>query len=346
MAGDESGRRTRALVLWSCLGLLLLVALLAAFGAIQRSYYSASGFVTAYVQALAAGDTAAALAMPGAAPTTAALERSGLPADASEELLRRDLLPHLTDIAVTADHALSSGRHTVSVSAKSDGRPVTATFSVEPSGSVLGVLPLWRFAESPLTVAHVTVAHAQDFTIGSHTVSPRATATDQPATAFSVAADYLMFAPGRYELGHTSKYLDAAPAVVVPAPGKTVQVTVDAQPTAEFTAAVQKQLDDYLDQCATQQVLQPAGCPFGVEIDDRVQGAPSWKMVTYPTVHLSAGQTAWTMDQAVGVVHLSATVQSLFDGSVDQRESDERFAVSLTSVTIQADGSLDIVVGQ
>jgi len=345
MAGDESGHRTRALILWSGIGLLLILALVAAFAAVQRTYYSASGFVTGYVQTLAAHDVASALAMPGAAPTATALTKAGLPTDASHELLRADLLPRISDIAVVSDRSLPSGEHSVTVRAKSDGHAVTATFSVEQSGSVLGILPLWRFATTPLSVAHVTVAHAQDFTIASHTVSPRASAPDQPATAFSVAADYLLFAPGRYELGHTSKYLDAAPAVVLAKPARTVETTVDAQPTAAFTAAVQKQLNAFLDQCATQQVLQPAGCPFGVEIDDRVQGLPAWTMVTYPAVHLTAGQTAWTMDQAVGVAHLSVTVQSLFDGTVSQRESDERFAVSLTSVVIRSDGSLDIVVG-
>jgi hypothetical protein len=346
MMGDESGRRTRTLLLWSGLGLLLLVALLAAFAAVQRSYYSASGFVTGYVQTLAAGDVAAALAMPGATPTAGVLARSGLPTNASRELLRADLLPRLTDIAVTADHALSSGEHSVTVRASADGHAVTATFTVEQSGSVLGFLPLWRFAASPLTVAHVTVAHAQEFTIGSHTVSPRAAAPDQPATAFTVAADYLMFAPARYELRHSSHYLEAAPVVVTPTPSRTVEATIDAQPTAAFTSAVQKQLDGYLDGCAAQQVLQPAGCPFGVEIDDRVQGAPSWRMVTYPAVRLTAGATTWTMPQSVGVVHLSATVQSLFDGTIEQRESDERFAVSLISVVIRPDGSLDVVVGE
>ncbi|GIT78544.1 hypothetical protein LLS1_02130 [Leifsonia sp. LS1] len=346
MAGDESGRRVRTLIVWSGIGLLLLVALFAAFGAVQRTYYSASGFVAGYMQTLAARDVAAALGMPGAAPTSAALKQAGLPSSASRELLRADLLPRIADIRVVSDRTRSSGVHDVTVQATSDGHAVSATFAVEQSGSVLGILPLWRFATTPLTVAHITVAHAQDFTIASHTVDPRAAAPDQPANAFSVAADYLMFAPGRYVLGHTSRYLDAAPAVVLAAPARTVETTVDAQPTQAFTDAVQKQLNAFLDQCATQQVLQPAGCPFGVEIDDRVQGAPAWTMATYPAVHLSAGATAWTMDQAVGVAHLSVTVQSLFDGTIDQRESDERFAVSLTSVTIRSDGSLDIVVGQ
>ena len=40
----------------------------------------------------------------------------------------------------------------------------------------------------------------------------------------------------------------------------------------------------------TQKVLQPAGCPFGVEIDDRVQGDPAWSMVTYPAVRSGGGR--------------------------------------------------------
>jgi hypothetical protein len=77
-----------------------------------------------------------------------------------------------------------------------------------------------------------------------------------------------------------------------------------------------------------------------------VQGAPTWKMTQYPAVHLVPGDTSWTMSQAVGIAHLSVTVQSIFDGSIEHRESDEKFAVSLTSVVIRPDGSLDIVVGE
>ena len=84
---------------------------------------------------------------------------------------------------------------------------------------------------------------------------------------------------------------------------------------------------------------------MGVEIDDRVQGEPHWTMVTYPPVTLNAGPTAWVMPPTAGVAHLSVTVQSLFDGTVTQRESDEPFTLSLTSVVIRPDGSLDIVVG-
>lgn len=349
MGGVGERRAVGPVLLWSGLGVLLVAAFLAALGAVQRAYYSPEGFVSAYLSSLESHDLPDAMAMPGAAPTKAALTKAGLPSGASIELMRSDLLPTFSDIRVDPVPASGSGsgdRRTVTAHLLAAGRPVTTSFEVRQTGAVFGFLPTWEFATTPVGVAHITVAHAQTFTVGGHTVSPRAADPSQPAAAFSVAADYLVPAPAVYELDHTSQYLQAESVRVQAASGRVADVTVDAQPDAAFTAAVQKELNGFLDECAKQQVLQPAGCPFGVVIDDRVQGVPTWKMVQYPEVHLVPGTTSWTMSQAVGIVHLSVTVQSIFDGTVEHRESDEKFAVSLTSVVIRPDGSLDIVVGE
>lgn len=346
MVGEETRATMRVLLLWSGFGVLLVAALFAAFGSAQRAVYSPSGFVSAYVGDIADHDVAGALGMPGAAPTNASLRSAGLDTGASRELLRSDVLPQLTDTTVVSDTTAASGVHRVAVRAKADGHPVTAVFSVRQTGSVLGLLPTWEFAASPLGVAQVTVAHAQDFTIGGHTIQPAATAPGRSASGFSASAGYLVFAPARYELGHASSYLTAAPSPVTVSAGRTVDATVDAEPTAAFTTAVQTRLDRFLDSCARQQVLQPAGCPLGVQIDDRVQGTPHWAIVHYPTVHLEPGRVTWIMAQTPWVAHLSVTVQSLFDGTVSHRESDERFTVSLSSVVIRPGGSLSIVVSQ
>lgn len=346
MAGADRGVGLRPVLLWSGVGVLLVAAFLAALGAVQRAFYSPEGFVSAYVGALAAHDLHSALAMPGALPTKQALATAGLPTGASTELLRSDLLPRYSGLQVIASTATSGEVRSVTVHAAVDGHPVTAEFEVRQTGAILGLLPTWEFARTPVGIAHITVAHAQTFTVGGHTLSPRAAAPDQPPTAFDVSADYVVPAPSLYRLDHSATYTRAAAVQVEPSPGRIVEATVDARPNDAFTKAVQRELDGYLDDCAKQQVLQPAGCPFGVVIDDRVQGAPTWKMVQYPEVHIVPGESAWAMAQAVGVVHLSVTVQSIFDGSIEHRESDERFAVSLTSIVIRPDGSLDIVVGE
>jgi hypothetical protein len=336
--------RTRVVLLWSGVALLLVLAFAAAIGALQRSLYSAGGFASSYVESLADHDLTAALAMPGADPTEAGLRAQGLPPTASRELLRTDVLPRLTDIRVLNDDDRGHGEHLVDVQAKADGHPVTARFSVRQTGAVLGLLPTWRFAATPLTVAHITVEHADTFTIAGHTLQPRAAAA-QPVGSFSVAADYLLFSPAVYELGHTSKYLDARPVTLTAStPGRQVDVSVVADPNNTFVTAVEKQLHGYLDGCAKQHVLQPTGCPFGVVIDDRVENVPTWSIVKYPVVSIVAGPSGWTMPDSQGIAHLSATVQSLFDGTVSPRESNEAFAVSLSSIVIRDDGALDITV--
>jgi len=346
MAVGDSRTLTRVVLLWSGIGVLLIVAFVAALGAVQRAYYSPTGFVGAFASSIAAHRLTDALAMPGAAPTASALEAAELPAGASTELLRSDILPAIRDVTVASDTEGSDRVHTVVVKATADGRPVTASFRVRQSGSVLGLLPTWEFASTPVGVSRITVAHADDFRVGRHTVSPRAASPDQPAGAFSVSADYVVAPLAPLRLYHASTYVRAAPVATSPSPGTVTETVVDAQPTQAFTAETQKQVNAFLDACAAQKVLQPAGCPFGVEIDDRVQGDPSWSMVAYPTVELRPGDDAWETGQMVGVAHIDVTVQSLFDGTVSHRSDDVRFAMNLSRVTVRPDGSLAIVVAQ
>lgn len=346
MAVGDTRALRRVVLLWSGVGVLLVLAFVATFGAVQRAYYSPSGFVEAFARSVASHDVASALGMPGAAPTKAALAAAKLPTGASRELLRSDVLPTITDVSVVSDTEGRDGVHAVVVHATADGIPVSATLHVRQTGSVLGVFPLWSFASTPLGVSRVTVAHAKDFAVGGHTVSPRAASPDQPAGAFNVSADYLVLPLAPLELEHESRYVASGRVFTTPTPGEVTETTVDGKPTAAFTKAVQREVNGFLDDCAKQRVLQPAGCPFGAVIDDRVQGDPTWSMVTYPVVRLTPGDTGWTASPSVGVAHLKATVQSLFDGTVTTRSEDEPFSMSLSSVVVRSDGSLSIVVAQ
>ncbi len=278
--------RTRVILIWSGIGVLLLLAFAAAIGSLQRDVYSPSGFVSGYLGALARHDAHAALAMPGVDASDGALVAAGLPKAPSRELLRSDVLADVSGIRIVHDDALSDGVHQVAFDAVVDGTPVSSTFRVKQTGAVLGLLPTWRFSTTPLAVAAVTVEHAETFTVSGLTLDTRAADPTQAAQAFTTKADYVVFAPGVYHLGHTSPYLHAATApLVARKPGGSASVSVVAEPTSDFVSQVEKQLDGFLDGCAKQPVLQPSGCPFGVEIDDRVVGTPAWSMVRYPPVN-------------------------------------------------------------
>ncbi len=336
---------TRVILVWSGIGVLLLLAFAAAIGSLQRDVYSPSGFVSGYLGALARHDAHAALAMPGVDASESGLAAAGLPTAPSRELLRSDVLANLSGIRIVHDDTLADGVHQVAFEATVDGTAVSSAFRVKQTGAVLGLLPTWRFVTTPLAVATVTVEHAETFTVAGHTLDTRAADPTQPAQAFTTKADYLVFAPGLYHLGHSSTYLHADTAsLLARKPGAVATVSVVAEPTSEFISQVESQLDSYLDGCAKQPVLQPSGCPFGVVIDDRVVGAPAWSIVRYPPVNVVAGTNGWEMAAAEGIAHLQVTVQSLFDGTISTRNSDEPFSVALSSIVIRPDGALDIVV--
>lgn len=337
--------RLRVVLLWSVVGLLLLAALGSAVGALQRSVYSPAGLVGAYLTALSQHDAQAALALPGVAETPARLAARRLPAHPSTELLRGDVLTRLTDVRIVGQWNLGDDRSRVQAAYRLDGRPHRSTFTVAKTGSVLAVFDTWRFAPSPLAVAHIIVLHAASFTIGPETVDTRATVPS--GSAFSTgAADYLVFAPSALRLGHESPLLTARPVrTVVTTPGSVTGVTVATEASATFASKVQHELDRFLRQCVTQRVLNPAGCPMGVQIDDRVLGLPSWRMVRYPHVTIVGGATTWSMPRTDAVAHLTVRVQSLFDGSVSTRDEDLPFTVSLPRIAVRPDGSIGITVG-
>ncbi|TFB52556.1 hypothetical protein [Cryobacterium tagatosivorans] len=342
--GDGESRRSlrRAIIAVSVIAALLLGALLAAIGSLNREVYSAGGFVRQYLEALARHDPASALAMPGVELTNARLTEAGLPRDVPSTLLRGSVLGELSDIELRSDTAGDNGRHTVVYDFQLDGRKSTMEFAVARTGAFAGVFDSWRFTTSPLAVLQVTVLHEATFTVNGLTLDTRAHAAAEAPVTFSNQAAYLAFAPALYDFTHDSTLLTAAKqAIPVTSATAATDVTIDAMPNRRFIKQVQTELNDFLTACATQKVLQPSNCPFGIEINDQVQGLPAWSIASFPVVALAAGQTTFEMPPTVGQAHIVVDVRSLFDGELTTRDEDVPFTVAL-SVTIKPDGALAI----
>jgi len=214
-------------------------------------------------------------------------------------------------------------------------------FTVERLGTVAGLFSRWGFATSPLAVLQVTVLHEADFSVNGLTLDTRAHADADAPITFSNQAAYLAFAPAVYKVSHDSSLLSAPVQSVPVVASGAADVTVDAMPNDTFTAQVQAKLNEFLDECATQQVLQPSNCPFGIEIDNRVKSAPAWSIAEYPEVALTGGESSFDMPGTEGQAHIVVDVQSLYDGDLSTRDEDVPFSVALT-VTIQPDGALAI----
>jgi hypothetical protein len=213
-----------------------------------------------------------------------------------------------------------------------DGQPGSTEFAVTRSGTIFGVFNDWAFAQSPLAVLQLTVEHGDQFS---------ANGLDLIADAGQDAEGlYLAFAPSAIELSHDSQYLTAEPVTaVLLQPEVGVPAVLDIRANDAFVEEVQRQIDDYLQECTTQQVLLPTGCPFGQTIDDRVVSTPTWTMVTDPVVALepAGAEATWRVPATTGTAHLVVDVQSLFDGSVSTFDQDVPFTVSYDVTFIPGD---------
>lgn len=332
--GSPAESPHKGIIVWVCIAALLIAAFFSAVGALDRDVYGPRGLVHAYLGDLAAHNVEAALSLPGADLSAPGLAAAGIPVTASRELLRASVLDTISGVTITEDTDLGNNTHRVSAGYRLGSSQRTSTFLLRRTGSYLGLFGSWRFAASPLAVVQVTVKHATTFSLDGLGLDPRATRPKQDSS-FHASADYLVFAPAIYRFGHTSAMLTADPVVLKPKPGSRVNpVAIDAEANAVFTRRVEAKLHGFLDDCATAQVLQPAGCPFGTQIDDRVTDAPHWSISEYPDVQIIPDKSGWQMPSTPATAHITVGVQSLFDGSVSTLERDVPFTISLTiSVT-------------
>jgi hypothetical protein len=307
----------RTLLTWSAVFALLFVGFGTSVVALNESLYSAHGFVGRYLEALARHDAAGALELPGVHTSN----------DAATDLLTDDAMGDLSGVRVVSDTAVSGGEHAVVVEYSLDApgaAPSTARteFVVARDGTNFGLFPRWRFVQSPINTVSLTVLHDQRFSVNGHDLTTAAE-PDSPAT-------YLVFAPGAYVFAHDSEYLTAKPVPVgVDTIGEIVDVAVDVQANEEFVAEVQKHVSAYLEDCTTQTVLMPTGCPFGQKISNQVTTAPAWTMVTDPVITIVPGVDpgTWAVPRLPAMAHLVVGVRSLFDGTTSTFDEDVPFDV-------------------
>jgi len=290
----------REIITWSVAVAVVIGGFVATVLVLNATLYSAGGFVRGYLDAIARQDATGALELAGPI--------NGV--DASRQLLTADAMGELTDIRQVSDTAGADGVHSVVVAWSAAGVEGTSTFEVRRQGTLLGMFPTWAFAESPFGIAQVTVANGTAFT---------ANGVDLMAPAQDVPIPYLVFTPGNYELSHDSKYLSAPrQSVTVSTPGAGVIAPVEVGPTPALINQVQREIDDYLDECATQEVLLPAGCPFGLEMGNRIVSTPQWEISAYPVVALQPGPqpASWLVLPSTGTARVTVDVRSIFDGTV------------------------------
>src|SRR3954452_11732514 len=185
----------RAILPWCA---AFVIAVLLGAGAVvvlNASVFGAGGFVRVYLDALARGDVADALSLPGVTAR-----------GANTALLQDGTLAGLSGIHQLSDEE-RDGAHWVTVGWTSPQGSGTTTFEVRRIGTRLGLFPEWGFAVSPLATVSLTVRNDARFTVnGVQEVSSHP--SEKPV-------DYAVLVPGSYSFGHRTALLTAEPDSIV-----------------------------------------------------------------------------------------------------------------------------------
>lgn len=341
----RSRRRTlaRDLTALGIVGILLIGAIGATGVVLYRDLYSPSAFVARYLDLLQRGLAAEALALPGVAVDSADLSAAGLSPAADGALLRSAALAPLSGVTIESETEAADGVRSVVVGYDAGPHRGRTTFAVEQAGWV-GVAPTWRFATSPLAAIDLTVRGATRFSVNGFDVDTRQVS---PAGADANPLDpvaLLVFSPGLYSIA-VDTAISASPGVAVlsDTPQAKIPVDLQTQPTAEFLGVVQDRVESFLTECATQQVLQPAGCPFGLLVQNRIVSAPEWSIAQQPTVSLAPDGANWSIERTQAVAHITVDIQSLRDGRITPLDEAVPFHLAGT-VTILPDGTASIEI--
>lgn len=344
----DSRRRARLrtdLSILAVIGVLLVAALGAGGAALYQQFYSPSAFVQRYLELLSTGRAADALRVPGVAVDLALLEDAGIDAGASEALLRRSALAPLTDVSVTSVQK-NDGTYQVAVSYEAAGVGGQTTFAIEQDGWI-GVAPNWRFARSPLAEIELTLRGSDSFKVNGFEMDRRQVSAHGADASPLDPVHLLVFTPGVYSVT-VDTAISSTPGVSVLADTSLARTPVDvqAQPTKKFTEVVQTRVEEFLAECAKQEVLQPTSCPFGLEVQNRLApgSMPKWSISEQPKVSVVPDGANWAIPATEAVARIDVDIQSLFDGSVRTVSEKVPFQVNGT-IVILPDGSASIRVG-
>lgn len=280
---------------------------LAAVLIVNVTLFSATGHVNSYLRALESENFGLAAS------------RAGLSETPNPPPLRG---AGVENPRVVGASALANG--TVAVRAEYEilGATETTVFVVEPAEPVLFFFTQWRFAQAP-------VSHLEFSVIGDNRVTVNS--ADLTITRLGIPPRVAVLVPGHYEASLETEWLESEVATAtISEVGSRTPVRLRLQPTARLVDTTTEAVEQFFDDCVDQDVLQPVGCPFGVTVDDRVLGSPEWKILDYPTVELTLGgdRASWSMAATGGIAQVTIQVQSLFDGTIEQRVDEIPFTLS------------------
>jgi len=247
-------RKKKVVIVLASIGaaIVLVVGASIALSIVNSTVYSPANQVESYLDDLIDGNG------------TAAFEAGNLGVDGSSHVLLTDEVLGATDGRITdysiTDTSVSGDNAMVTVDVEQGGQTESVYYNVVRSGKTLVVFDNWGLDSVSLQTISMSVPEG----VTELLVNDVAISIDD-ADADLGYIDLAAF-PGEYtvQVGGTNEFLSSEPATVTVPAGMGILDFIDLElaPTEAFHNAVSAQIDDYVESCAAQGVLDADDCPI------------------------------------------------------------------------------------
>lgn len=269
---------------------------------------SPSGYVSSYLSALESGNYGLAARQAGLTEVPRVTPLKG----------------ELSDSRIISQAVLDNGDIVVEANFTLGGAEESTFFVLRASEPILFFFTSYQFAEPPIARLELSVMGDNRIVINS---------TELSIARLGVPPSISVLVPGVYDGSLDTEWLRSeVTRVLAVGQGSTNPLRVVLEPTPQLVDRTREAIEDFLDDCADQSVLQPVSCPFGITVTDRVVGTPEWTILDYPDVSLRLGadRVTWAVVASRGTAQVEVQVQSLFDGKIDA--TDDTIAFTMLGV--------------
>lgn len=308
----EHKRMGRVVTIWVTAFLLLTVAAVAGIMLVNQKVFGPQHLVTQLHQSITAGEGGKALGLLGAkVPAGNALLLDG-------EGLRNSAEP-IKDFSIVSVIEVPGEEDSVDVTAGYEvfGAKKTIAYRLHRTHREWLFFDRWAFDQTTLPVVMVSADTSTQVTVNG---------LDSPLAQGK--ATLPVFAPAVVDASFSTKNFQARPkSLLVSAPtSKARKIDLVTEPSQSLIDAIDTKLRTYLDGCADEQVLMPAGCPMSYDTHARVNAESiSWDITSYPTPELIAYDGRWILRPLEVGTRLKLTEQDLATGAYQERTIDGKF---------------------
>jgi hypothetical protein len=297
---QNSSGLVRIVAIWAAALMAVAVAAAATVSVVNQRVMGPGHLVESYFGLLEDGRGGEALGLLGAeTPEGNALLLDG-------EGLRRSVAP-IEDFSVAATDFPAPDQARVHASYTVDGEQHRTTFALHRTGKEWLFFDRWAFDVEQLPTVDVRADTTNEIVVNGF-----------PAPLAEGRTTLPVLLPAVVEAGYQEKYFEAPARRAVVSALDTAErppMELITRPTQTLVKDIDQQVRAYLDGCAEQQVLKPAGCPLTYTTNSRVAANTiDWDITGYPRIDVGAFDGGWVLRPLETRTKLQLVEQDLMTG--------------------------------